>query len=158
MSISAMVTMLSRSSTRIARLAVCLVPAIAACSGAAWSAEPLCPAHLSVEQRAVDPPAGFQPFDPTVTHPWDTVAFSDGPPDQMAWLAPDTTQHRGKSFTNVWTFASGSRGSGSGTWLSCGYTRTSLVLSRRLPDNTHRCEVRYDETMSPPVATALSCR
>ncbi len=149
-----MMTTLSRSSTKSARLAVCLLLAIATCSGAAWSAEPLCPTHLSVEQRAVDPPAGFQPFDPAVTHPWDTVAFSDGPPDQMAWLAPDTTQHRGKSFTNIWTFAS----AGGGTWLSCGYAGTSLVLSRRLPDSTRRCEVRYDATMSPPVATAVTCR
>jgi hypothetical protein len=109
---------------------------------------------LSVEQRAVNPPAGFQPFDPPGAHHWDNVAFSDGPPEQNAWLAPDSTQHHGKSFTNTWTFASG----GNGTWLSCGYTGTSVVLSRRLPDNTRRCQVRYDETMSPPVATAVSCR
>jgi hypothetical protein len=143
----------SRSSS-VARLAICLVPIVAGGGAGAWSAEPLCPARLSVEQRAVDPPPGFRPFDPSSTHAWDSVAFSDGPPEQLAWLAPDTTQHRGKSFTNAWTFAPG----GNGTWLSCGYTGTSLVLSQPLPDGTRSCEVRYDATMSPPVATAVSCR
>jgi len=130
------------------------VLAIIACSAAAWPAELLCPAQLSVEQRAVDPPAGFQLFDPSPSHQWDNASFSDGPPEQLAWLAPDTTQRRGKSFTNVWTFGP----DGNGTWLSCGYTGTSLVLSRRLPDSTRRCEVHYDATMTPPVATAVSCR
>jgi hypothetical protein len=115
---------------------------------------PLCPERITVEQRAVDPPGGFRPLDREPSHPWTNAEFSDGPPEEMAWLAPDSTRRRGAATTNVWTFGPPGRG----TWLSCAYAGTSVVLVTRLPDSVRRCEVRYDTSMSPPPAVALSCR
>ena len=107
-----------------------------------------------MEQRAANAPDGFRPFDREPSHRWTNAQFSDGPPEEMAWLAPDSTQRRGTAATNIWTFTP----SGRGTWLSCAYSGTSIVLVKRLPDSVRRCEVRYDTAMSPPPATELSCR
>jgi hypothetical protein len=118
------------------------------------AAAPLCPDRLTVEQRAIDPPSGFRPLDREPTHAWTNAEFSDGPPEDMAWLAPDGTRRRGSTVTNAWTFGPTSQG----TWLSCAYDGTSIVLTTRLPDRIRHCEVRYDTTMSPPPATAVNCR
>ena len=121
----------------------------------AKAADPLCPPQIAVEQRVPDPPTGFQAADRDKSHPWVNAEFSDGPPEETAWLAPDTTQRRGKAMTNIWTFAGGGD---RGTWLTCAYQGTSMVLAKRLPDRTRRCEVRYDTSVSPPLATAVLCQ
>jgi hypothetical protein len=124
-------------------------------SGAAARAAPVhCPELLKVEQRAVDLPAGLQAFDSAERHVWVNVQFSDGSPDEQAWLAPDSTRTSGKSFTNVLRFTA----SASGIWLACGYTGTSLVAAHRLAGGVRVCDVHYDANVSPPAATAIDCR
>ncbi|MFL5254143.1 MAG: STY0301 family protein [Rhodopila sp.] len=115
---------------------------------------PLCPPRITVEQRVTDPPAGFQSFDAAETHHWIGVQFSDGPPVELAWLAPDSSRRKGATVINVWRFTPAA----GGTWLSCGYTGTSVVLSQRLPDSVRSCEVRYDAGTSPIIATSVACR
>jgi hypothetical protein len=89
--------MLSRSLSSSCALAV----AASLRSGVIASAEPVhCPEQLQVEQRAVDVPGGMQTCDGAKRHLWVNVQFSDGPPAQQVWLAPDSTAHRGKTFTN----------------------------------------------------------
>ena len=118
-------------------------------------AEPVyCPKQLQVEQRAVDVPAGLQVFDSVARHQWVNVQFSDGPPAEQVWLAPDSTARSGKTFTNRWRFSP----SAGGIWLACGYTGTSVVAAHRLADGVRACEVRYDGDFSPPAATAIDCR
>jgi hypothetical protein len=122
--------------------------------GATAFAEPLyCPRQIKVEQHAVDLPEGLAAFDSATHHVWVNVQFSDGSPDEQAWLAPDSTRSSGKSFTNVWRFTA----SASGIWLACGYTGTSVVAAHRLADGLRACEVRYDANTSPPSATAIDC-
>jgi hypothetical protein len=113
-----------------------------------------CPEQIQVEQRAVDLPPGLQAFESAARHDWVSVQFSDGSPEEQAWLAPDSTRHGGKSFTNAWRFTAAAPG----IWLSCGYTGTSLVASFRLGDGVRACEVHYDGNFSPPAATAIDCR
>jgi hypothetical protein len=121
---------------------------------ASASAAPMhCPGQITVEQRAIQLPADLQAFDSEARHVWVNAQFSDGPPSEQAWLAPDSTHENGKSVTNIWRFTA----SASGTWLACGYTGTSLVAAFRLPDSVRSCEVRYDKTFSPPAATAVDC-
>jgi hypothetical protein len=117
----------------------------------AWAAPQHCPDALQVEQHAVAVPGSFQTFDAEAGHRWVSAQFSDGPPNEQAWLAPDTTRKNGSSFINVWRLSPG-------TWLACGYTGTSLVAAIRLPDSVHKCEVRYDANVSPLAATSVDCR
>lgn len=113
-----------------------------------------CPAQLTVHQTAPNAPAGMRILDIAPDHAWTNVQFSDGPPDHEAWLAPDSSQRHGKEMVNLWRLSQ----SADGTWVSCTYTGTSLAASFRLPDPVRRCEVRYDETVSPPSATSVDCR
>ncbi|MBS0640196.1 MAG: hypothetical protein JSS43_10010 [Proteobacteria bacterium] len=122
--------------------------------GPALAADPLCPPEITVEQQAVNPPAGFKPFDRKAPHRWVNAEFADGPPEEMAWLAPDSSQRKGNGFTNVWTFGQ----TGRGTWISCAYDGTSVELTARLPDTVKRCEIRFEGPTTAPVAKALSCR
>ena len=123
-------------------------------SGIAWAAPVRCPAELKVEQTARDLPAHMAAFETEARHVWVNAQFSDGPPADQAWLAPDSTRKHGKSFTNTWRFTP----SGPGTFISCGYSGTSLVLSVRLAPSIRSCEVRYNADAAPSVATAVDCR
>jgi hypothetical protein len=123
-----------------------------------------CPAALTVQQTAPSPPVEMKPADMKPVrmkmvdiapdHPWTNVQFSDGPPEQEAWLAPDNAQRRGKETVNTWRFSP----SADGVWLSCIYTGTSLAAAFRLPDTVRGCEVRYDETVSPAAAKSVTCQ
>ncbi len=123
-------------------------------AGSAIAADPLCPPQINTEQRAVDPPAGFKTFDRHPPHKWVNAEFADGPPEDMAWLAPDSSQRKGNGFVNVWTFGTTSRG----TYVSCAYAGTSVELVIRLPDSIKRCEVRFAGPGNASEAQAISCR
>jgi hypothetical protein len=148
MSIRATTATRFRSSSR--RFGLILAVGIAA-AASARAAPQRCPEGLQVEQRAVNVPSSFQVFEAEARHKWVSAQFSDGPPSEQAWLAPDSSRKSGASFISVWQLSPGS-------WLACGYTGTSLVAAFRLPDSVHTCEVRYDTTFSPPAATAIDCR
>lgn len=118
-----------------------------------------CPATLDVTQRVTTVPPGSRVFDENPRHVWINAELSDGPPNEQAWLAPDTTRKAGKSFTNVWTLpASAGSPSTGGTWLSCAYSGTSMIVSWRLPNGLKTCEIRYDNSGTPATATAIDCR
>ena len=124
-------------------------------SDASLQAAPVhCPEQLKIDQKAVDLPPNMRSFDSETRHVWVNAQFSDGVPDEQAWLAPDTTHKNRKSFTNLWRLTP----SASGTWLSCGYSGTSIIASFRLADGIRTCEVHYDANVSPPTATAIDCR
>ena len=141
----------------------------AALSGAAFSlwsawanaAAPACPASLEVAEAAAAVPPGFRAFlngdPPTETlgrpaeHRLDTIMFSDGPPNEMAWLAPSA----GGGNAQRWDFTPGP---GAATWLSCGYLATSVIVSIPLPAPIRSCRVNYDPAVSPPTARGLACR
>jgi len=134
-------------------LAVVTALAISAAT-IAHAAPEACPAQIEVEQAARQVPADYQAFDSEQQHSWVNAQFSEGPPNEQAWLAPDSTARKGKSIVNSWRFVS----SAAGIWLSCGYTGTSVVISRRLPVTIRVCEVVFDTTFSPPAATRIDCR
>src|ERR1700693_834698 len=93
----------------------CLALAALFAPAASGQAAPVhCPDQINVEQRAVDLPTGLQAFDAPGRHVWVNVQFSDGSPDEQAWLAPDSTRKSGKSFINVWRFTA----SDPGIWLA----------------------------------------
>lgn len=120
----------------------------------AGAAAPQCPPELLIFQRAMDPPAGTRVFDRAPKHPWENVEFSDGPPEEGAWLAPDSTRHVGKGFVNHWQFSK----SGGGVWLSCDYQGTSMSVALPLSKAVTSCDVTYDSDTAPPQATSFKCQ
>lgn len=120
-----------------------------------------CPASIDVAEAPTTVPAGFRAFvngaPPTApnsgpsAHRLDTIMFSDGPPTQMAWLAPTA----GRKSAQRWDF---SPEPGAATWLSCGYLATSVIVSLPLPAAIKSCRVTYDPVTSPPAATGFTCR
>lgn len=119
-----------------------------------------CPASIDVAETAAAVPSGFTAFangDPPsetlgrpTAHRLDTISFSDGPPNQMAWLAPSD----GSKSEQRWDFTPGA---GAVTWLSCGYLATSVIVAMPLPGATKSCRVTYDPATSPPTATGYKC-
>lgn len=147
---------MSVSPDRARAAAIGLLPltlTLAVCGHAA-AAPVRCPPFLTVEQRATNVPEGFRAFEVEPKHPWTNAQLSDGPPDEQAWLAPDTTRQGHGLFTNVWTVAPVS----AKIWLSCAYADTSVVVAVRLPEGLKTCGIRYDAGTSPPAATSIDCR
>jgi hypothetical protein len=130
-------------------------------STGAKAAAPACPASLEVAEAPAAVPPGFRAFlngDPPAAsferpaaHRLDSIMFSEGRPDAMAWLAPSA----GGRDAQHWDFAPGG---GAAAWLSCGYLATSVILSIPLPAATRSCRVIYDPAISPPTASAVTCR
>lgn|GEM_PF-3596974 len=129
------------------------------CAGVA--AAPACPASLDVAETPGPVPAGFRAFvngDPPAApdgratpHRLDSISFSDGPPTDIAWLAPTA----GGRSAQRWDFAPGP---GAAIWLSCGYLATRVIVSIPLPATIRSCRVAYDAATSPPTASGLACR
>jgi len=97
-----------------------------------------CPAALTVEQRAKQVEEGWEADIEPVPHRLARITFFAGPPAERASLAP-TEKPAGKQRTlATWNLAAGDT-----YWLSCGYARTNVVLSRRLPPDLRSCSVIY---------------
>jgi hypothetical protein len=117
-----------------------------------------CPAQVAAEQKAVSPPAGWTAGLSPEPHHLEQVTFFDGPPEELASLVYDDLKTAGKEQVAVWTFAANPRG----FWISCGYSGTAVVLSRRLPAGVKTCRVTYDKTSSStaglPAIKKIDCR
>ena len=127
---------------------------LVALSGPALATPVQCPPALSVAQTAQAVPPGMRAFEVDPKHGWINAQLSEGSPDKLGWLAPDSTRKDKTGFTNVWTLSP----SPDGNWLSCVYLDTSIILSSRLPDKTTHCEIRYRTDVAPPMAAAIDCR
>ncbi len=85
------------------------------------------------------------------------VTFFDGPPAEMASLAPDQESPGRGIFTELWNFPSGSRP----VWLVCSYSGTKAVVSRELPRTTKVCTVTYSKSEKMeglPVIQKVDCK
>jgi hypothetical protein len=124
----------------------------------AWPFEGGCPESISVEQKIVDSPTSWNVTYDTVPHRLASVTFYDGPPAEMASLAYDKQLKRKSEWTALWYFQPHSE---RGYWLSCGYDRTSVVLSKQLPLQVAQCEVTYlkGRTLAGlPVIKRIECK
>ena len=79
------------------------------------------------------------------------IMFSDGPPNEIAWLAPD----RDERAYQVYAI---SASEGRQTWLSCGYSNTAIIISMPLPASIKSCKVTHDPSVQGYPATGMSCR
>jgi hypothetical protein len=117
-----------------------------------------CPAQISVEQKAVSLPVGWTVGTNAAPHRLEMVTFFDGPPEELASLVYDDVKTAGKESTAVWRFAANPRG----FWISCGYSGTAVVLSRRLPVGLKECRVTYEKMAQSaaglPAIKKIDCR
>jgi hypothetical protein len=71
------------------------------------------------------------------------VGFSSGPPQENAWLKPDTeSRGKGGKWTSSWEF-SGPQA----TWFTCHYVGTPLMLSKKLPSEVKFCALEENFSM-----------
>lgn len=131
-------------------------------SAAAVAADlPSCPKTMQVTERPGALPPGFTAYSnenpPTtdlsavMTLDLEQMQFSDGPPEEQAWLAPDRDERTWQG----WHFTPSS---GKQIWLSCSYTGSKLLLSAPLPANVKYCKVTHDPSMQGYPATGMTCQ
>jgi len=134
-------------------LAAVLAPAASPASAAAVTPG-LCPATL-----AGGDPAGFTRYrdgNPPVrveTHGkssarLSSVRFSDGPPEEIAWLVPDTSSRK----RQTWEVRASAT---SRLFLSCVYGADAILLAKPVDPDATICQVDY---VGNYVARRATCR
>ena len=121
--------------------------------------ESLCPATISVEQRVIGAPDGWEAAQSDAKPQLAMVTFFDGPPDERASLKYDREEKEKRGWVAIWNLAPGTHG----YWVQCGYDNTTGVLSRRLPAEVTTCRVTYERraqvaTSGLPVVKHVSCK
>ena len=121
--------------------------------------ESLCPATMSVEQRATAVPEGWEATQSGTKPQIAVVTFFDGPPAERASLKYDSEQKEKREWVATWNLRPNSRG----YWIQCGYDSTTAVLSRRLPESVTTCRVIYERrewvaASGLPAVRHVSCR
>jgi hypothetical protein len=130
----------------------CVLPGAAAASSTAVR----CPDSVSVEQRATAVENGWESGADAVPHRLARVTFFAGPPAQRASLVPSDKPGGKQRTMATWDLPAGES-----YWLSCGYARTNVVLSRRLPAEIRSCTVTYANDVridGMPQIVKLECR
>jgi hypothetical protein len=132
-----------------------------AMSGPASADPPACPKTLEVAEKPAAIPTGFHAYrggnPPTEDIASATklelnqISFSDGPPTEIAWLAPD----RDERTYQVFEF---SATKDRPTWLTCGYSNTAIIISMPMPPEIKSCKVMHDPKVQGYPATGMSCR
>jgi hypothetical protein len=122
---------------------------------------PSCPKSIEVAETIGAIPQGFKAFangntpsaDLTVkaTRDLGNIQFSDGPPNETAWLAPDN-EDRG---FEMWHFEPSP---GKQIWYTCGYSETRVILSAPLPAEIKSCRVKRDASIQGYPATGMTCK
>lgn len=122
---------------------------------------PACPKTIEVAQKPAVIPDGFHAYvdgnPPTADLATagkvelNKIAFSDGPPTEIGWLAPDHDERK----YQVFTFSGAKE---TPVWLTCGYSNTSIIVSMPLPTEIKSCKVMHDPAVEGYPATGMTCR
>lgn len=130
-------------------------------------ADTACPRSIVVQQAALHAPPGWELVPGIGDVRLRSVRFFDGHPSEEASLIPPGEGNTGPTVVVVWRAGTlGERSAGKetnaerGTWVSCYYTGTTVVLNKRLPARTKYCEAYYEKgrTASDPlVLLEVSC-
>jgi hypothetical protein len=123
-------------------LVLCACAATPGRSSADAEDQILCPEFINVDQKLKETPKGWTSDKEETPFRLMGVAFFDGPPKDLAMLAPDS-QVEGNSPKATWRLPKGKA-----RYVSCQYDRTNVTLIRQLDDALSRCEVSYDPNLS----------
>lgn len=72
------------------------------------------------------------------------MTIFDGPPEQMASLKYDDERTTKTEIIQTWQLPASDRG----YWMVCGYSNTTTLLRRKLPDDVRACEVVFEKGVS----------
>jgi hypothetical protein len=127
----------------------------------AWADAPACPKSIEVAETVGAIPQGFKAFangntpsadlTRSATRDLNNIQFSDGPPNEIAWLAPDNEERT----SQIWNFTPSP---GKQIWFTCGYAETRLILSAPLPAEIKSCRVKRDPSTGNYSATGMTCK
>ncbi|MDI1252319.1 STY0301 family protein [Thermomonas sp.] len=103
-----------------------------------------CLDNITTKQTLTSPAEGWQTstntFSVTDQKLRGTVyGFSDGPPEEMALLKPDSIVKSKGGLLSTWVLDKSEQ-----TWLICGYDFTTIQLSKPLPAKLKKCFMQAD--------------
>lgn len=104
-----------------------------------------CPDYITTQQTLTAPIEGWNTSNDTFSVSDQKLrgsiyGFSDGPPEEMALLKPDSTQKNKGGLLSTWVLDKSEQ-----TWLICGYDFTTIQLSKPLPAKLRVCSVQADK-------------
>ena len=107
-------------------------------------------------ERLLDLPPGWTAsFQPSRLR-LNSIGFSSGPPNELAFLQPQTVV-REKNATRVTTFLKG--GSKEKFWVNCTYEGRIVKLAKELPSGLKKCVVHYfSSEKSRPPEVSMDCK
>jgi len=139
------------------KLPVLCVVAVIVASPAAFAA-PACPTTITVSQSPAKIPQNFTAYTdgnpPTkmpphaTEHPLENIMFTEGPPEEQGWLAPDSTENLVSTYD-----LTGDTNSKS-IFLICAYESTDIIVATPLPPGIKTCRVQsVKDDAGPPILT-----
>ena len=120
---------------------------IAWCTSIATAEEFACPKSIQIKQRVTKSPGPWTVKYGNTEHSLGWMTLYDGPPVEMASLKYDNLIESETEWKAIWNLLPDNKG---GYWIKCGYERTSVVLSRRLPPEMNQCTAIYERNSSSP--------
>lgn len=118
-----------------------------------------CPDSFRVEQSLVQTVEGWTASQDSLAPKVASVTLFDGPSAEGASLVPDEESlpdAQGR-YETVWKLG---RNSTRGYWITCGYSSTTIVLSKKLPQSS-TCRVTYDRKITVaglPSIASIECK
>jgi len=139
-------------------LARCTIASLAALLPAsAVAADLSCPMAIEATQKLAAPQKGWTEGTGKLPTELSGLAVFDGPPSEMADLAPDEGPTTADSVSNIWDLPPSDRG----YWVTCSYGNTNVTLTRQLPKSVTRCEAVFEKNQTfaggAPVARSAKC-
>lgn len=119
---------------------------------------PVCPATIDVEQKLINVPDGWSGSAEggnNAKNKLENIQFSENDPINQAVLVPDSEKKSGGHIAATWIFRPLSE---HGYWIFCEYSRTNLVITKRIPDDIQSCTVAYDTSPSGLRVRGVKCK
>jgi hypothetical protein len=118
----------------------------------------VCPATIVTKQEAQGAAVGWVVGRGDVPARLAGVTFYSGPPEERASLVSDSNVTRGGLVYATWRFQPRRT---EVMWLSCSYSATSVILSKRIAMETTECTVSYNPKVTVaglPEIQKITCK
>ncbi len=122
---------------------------------AAWAQQAIvCPANAMIRETASAP--GWETGSTSRIAPFERISIFDGPPAELADLAPSAVQRFGTHIAQSWNLADYTR---SKLYLVCRYHGTDVTFTRVLPPGVQSCSFSFTLVDGEFTGTSsMSCR
>lgn len=116
---------------------------IAIFGNVAARAQVVCPPSVSVEQKATAPNEWSLDYSKASAE-LSSVTIFDGAPEELASLKYDDERTTRDEIIQTWELPANDRG----YWIVCGYSNSTVLLRRRLPNDARACAVVFEKGVS----------